>query len=700
MFLKSEKYDKIEIKVAPCLKFPYVCKSSLPFSGTNNLGNHSNSYGTMLFKEDSCNRVRYRLRHRTFFRTKNNVILYYNNFFGDKEFPSKIEYDKYNLFWFIIDVARDIYQPVEIPKLNYLTGKNRSLLVRLKDKFYVLSKELYPKESLSNKDVPIYVAIIDADSGEALFLENRKRNLYLDLYYPIANRIVPILQFNEKGLFLHLVDILDNKINTVAWTIEEIKMIIIDLINRDINFKYVREEVSKDPIEQVSTAQVSYVNYIYDAIRESINNHVKSLNIHFELLIKGKMYEYNLEKCGMVIVLEHESIRCYLDLQHATFVLNKKKVSLFENHYQETMILLQEIPISPKIPEICLSNVLYSNKCYDILYSTTDGITITKKKRDIIWSRISDIIYGDSNFTSSAIYRRENYLFIFKLPNDKDPSCLVIIDLKAEKLYPFVSTGVFKTLLNRIPYHSLEYVFHYFKLNNKIVFLSKDLIYVFAINIKKLDKRLVMIKQDDCKEQHYEYLEDFVEAFEMKHLLSDAISLTYEAKIENDKIKALSYYIDKNLDKLYIAASYDIDSTVYIGLFELILSVKGMFLRLVAYYPYEHVFYYKNKNLINLSHSTIHKIYTADTVNDNLEIVCNLNPALIDIKNNRVSIRITLKDFISEKVTCRNLNDVLIVELQYKRVSGLRVPIVESNSFVISRLNLVSKMSILSLGTV
>jgi hypothetical protein len=116
---------------------------------------------------------------------------------------------------------------------------------------------------------------------------------------------------------VHLVDILDNKINTVAWTIEEIKMIIIDLINRDINYKYVREEVSQDPIEQVSTAQVSYVNYIYDAIRESINNHVKSLNIRFELLIKGKMYKYNLEKCGMVIVLEYESIRCYLDLQHA-----------------------------------------------------------------------------------------------------------------------------------------------------------------------------------------------------------------------------------------------------------------------------------------------------------------------------------------------------------------------------------------------
>jgi hypothetical protein len=227
--------------------------------------------------------------------------------------------------------------------------------------------------------------------------------------------------------------------------------------------------------------------------------------------------------------------------------------------------------------------------------------------------------------------------------------------------------------------------------------LSKDLRYIFVIKIKELDDKLITIKQDDCKEQHYEYIEDFVEAFEMKHLLSDVISLTYEAKIEYDKIKALSYYIDKNSDNLYITASYDIDSTVHIGLFKLLLSTKGMFLRLMAYYPYEHILYYKNKNLINLSHSAIRRIYTADTFNDNLEIVCNFNPALIDIKNNRISIRITSKDFISEKVTCRNLDDILIVELQYKRISGLRVSIVASNPFVISRLNLVSEMPTLFL---
>lgn len=699
MLLKLGRNSKIEIKVSPCLKFPYVCKSSFPFSETYTLGHYGDTYGTMLFKEASCDRVRHRIRHRMCFRTKNSVILYYNNVFGYKAFHAKREYDKYNLFWFIIDVTRNIYQPVEIPRLNYLTGKDKSLLVRLEDKFYVLSKELYPKEPLYNTDVPIYVAIIDAGSGKTLFLEDKKRNLYLDLYYPIANKIVPILQFNEKGLFVHLIDILDNKINTVAWSVEQIKMTIIDLINRDIYFKYVRKKVAQDSIEKVSTAKVSHVNYIYDEIGESTNKYVKSLNVHFELLIKGKMYEYKLQTCGLVIVLEHESIQCYLDLQHARFELDNEKMSLFRNHYQENMTLLQEIPTLPQIPEIYLSNVLYSNKCYDILYSIIDGITITRKKRHIIWGLRGNSIYDNTNFTSSAIYRHKNYLFIFKLPNDKDPSCLVIIDLKTETLYSFVSKGVFKTILNRELSCSLEYGFHYFKLNNKIVFLSRDLGYVFAINIKELEDKLIMIKQDGCKEQHYEYLENFVEAFEIKYLLSNAISLTYKTKIEDDKIRALSYHIGENSDKLYIVASYDIDNIVYVGIFELILLAQGMFLRLIRYHSRDRLLYdkNKNKNLISFSNAVIQKVYHANVFNNNLKIACNVNPVFVDIENNRISTCIASRDLSVKMVKCENFENFIVVDLKYLRLTPPRTELIGREFFVLSRLSLVSKMPIWAL---
>lgn len=43
-----------------------------------------------------------------------------------------------------MDVANDIYRSIEIPKLNYLTGRGGSFLIRLEDRFYVLASELYP----------------------------------------------------------------------------------------------------------------------------------------------------------------------------------------------------------------------------------------------------------------------------------------------------------------------------------------------------------------------------------------------------------------------------------------------------------------------------------------------------------------------------------------------------------------------------
>ena len=692
MLLKSERYDRINIKVAPCLKLPRACKNSYAFREDEVVGSYSEFYGTILFKEASCDGINY----RTYIKTKNDVVWYYNHLWGKKVYYSRHEPNKNKLFWFMIDVANNIYRPIEIPKLNYLTGKEGSFIIRLKDQFYVLSRELYPAESLKDTSALFYVAIIDANNGEELFIEGIKNNLHLDLYYPIANRIVPVLQISRKGLYLHLIDILHNKINTIPWTIDEIRQIIIDIVNKDIYFRNVRKKVSQDTLEQLVSAKVKHVNYIYDSNEKHVK-YVKGLNIYFQIELKGTKYEYKLETLCIVLELVQKSVKCYLELEYATFELNKNKGSHYKHHYKETKILLQEIHVSSEIPEIYFPNILYSNKCYDIVYKAEKGIAITNKQLDILWKRESNSIYHESQFTRSAMYRYENYLFIIKLPADKDPSCLVVIDLKYNMIYPFISKGDFKKLLSRDPEYKLEYVFHYFKISNKFIFLSTDLTHIFVIKFHELDRKLYTIGHDECKEGYHEYIEDFVEILDLKQLLSSAIGRAYKTQIGDEKIKALNYYLDKNLDELYIIANYDIDGNMYVGILKLMLSVDNAFLRLINYYPYEHLFYYKNKKIINLSRSTIYKVHTANTSNNNLEIACNLKPALIDIENNRTSTRIISKDFGTEKVTCRNLDDILIVELQYKRLSGLRVTIVERDLFVVSRLNLVSGMPVLSL---
>ena len=403
MFLKSGKYDRISIKVASCLKLPRACKNSYAFREDEVVGSYSEFYGTILFKEAACNGINY----RTYIKTKNDVIWYYNHLWGQKVYYSRHEPNKNKLFWFMIDVANNIYRPIEIPKLNYLTGKGGSFLIRLKDKFYVLSRELYSEESLNDSSALFYVAIIDATSGKELFMEGIENNLHLDLYYPIANRIVPVLQINRKGLYLHLIDILHNKTNTISWTLDEIRRIIIDIVNKDADFKYVRKKISQDAFEQLYSTKVSRVDYMHDS-NGGHANYVKGINIYFQITIRGTKYEYHLKTLCIILEFEQKSIKCCLELGHAVFELNESKGAHYKHHYKETKILLQEIPIAPEIPEIYFPNILYSDKCYDVVCNTENGIAVTNKKLDILWSRESNSIYHERQFARSAMYRHEN----------------------------------------------------------------------------------------------------------------------------------------------------------------------------------------------------------------------------------------------------------------------------------------------------
>jgi len=80
VLLKSEKYDRIKIKVAPYPKLPRACKSNYAFRQDEVVGSYSQFYGTILFKEAACDGINY----RTYIKTKNDIISYYNHFWAKK----------------------------------------------------------------------------------------------------------------------------------------------------------------------------------------------------------------------------------------------------------------------------------------------------------------------------------------------------------------------------------------------------------------------------------------------------------------------------------------------------------------------------------------------------------------------------------------------------------------------------------------
>jgi len=666
VFLKLKETDRINIRVALYLKFPYACEDSGSFEEYTKITHRSEIRHILPFKEAVCDGI----VHRTYFRIRDNEILYYNNFFWEGD-PRRYNGDKLRLFWFMKDIIRDMYRPVEFSKLNYFTEKNKSLLFRLRDKFYILSNELYKPEHIDTTNVPNYVAIIDAESGEVLYLENRKNNLYLDLFYLIANKIVPIIQMDNSNIKIHLFDIIEKKINTLSWNLDKIESVVIDMLYKSSGFKYMEDLLENIEFMNFDKNSIKYMEYTYDVTSEYVS-YVKEIKIYFDVYINASEgRRCNLVRLGVIMALDRESLECYLDFGKLAITIKSKERYreyhfIGDNPYENIRILPQKIYISSEIPKIYLSNVLYGNECYDILYSNEKGIVLKNKKlytQRRMDTKLDAVWDSDNEFSNFTVYRHKKYLLIMRVPTYESPVCLIVIDLKNNILYPFICEEDFKRVLRGL----VNYIFYYSPKIDRIVFLSIELEHVFTIDLRKLNDKIYYLKQNGCEKEKYGYIEDLVETFDLKELLGDTISQIHNVQIEyeDEVLKALNYYLDKNLNNLYITCKYNINDTIYVGLFECVISEKSLLLKLLTYSPYNYVLFNNNKykNYINMRKLNIRGVLAPSTFNNSLEIACNRNATFVDIWNNRLSTKILQWSHTPQEIICENLDDYLMVEL-------------------------------------
>jgi hypothetical protein len=692
VFLWSRHFNKVNIRIALYLKFPYASKNSGTFKYDTEIeiaSDYGDSYTTILpFKETESDRIKY----RTYYLNKNNVVLYYSHIVSD-EIISMHNSNAHTLLWFKADIANNIYRIVDFSNLEYATNRGQSLLFRLENKFYILSNGLYRRKivrsgySLDHKHASDYVAVIDVSKRKVLYLEKRKNNYYLDLLYPIANRIVPVIQINDSGIHLNLVDLLSQEKHTVSWYTDGIWNVVVDMVNKDKNLRYYRDKLSKDDVGEIYKVTLASGWYICTSIAEH-NNYVKGFVRHLDVHMKIERRECQFNAIRLEVVFTGDSLRCELDLDLAYLKMGNGQSAFYKDHYKQTQILLGEFPIPSEITEIDLYNVLYSDKCYYVLYQHETGISITKKDLCIT-------PYDKEAFSKFKMFSFKKYLFIIRVPTDRYPVCFAVIDTEKNKIYPFISQYDFKKALGAPYYYDLGYALHYLKAGNKLIFFKSNSTYLLTIDLTKLTNKLQLIKHDKCIEKYFEYVEDFVDIFDLKQLLNNAIRRAYNVSTFNIAINTLDYHIDRKSAKLYVVAEYNIANIKYIGLFNFVSIEKGILLKLANYCMCDSVLFGKtnNKGYLSTYNWLIQKIYhrkDGDLSNNNLGIVCNTKFMFTDMASNRTSTRFVKEHYITED--CANLGNYITVKV--KSQAGLDR---KKEVFVLCELNLVSRMPTLYL---
>jgi hypothetical protein len=484
-----------------------------------------------------------------------------------------------------------------------------------------------------------------------------------------------------------LFDLLSQEIHTVSWPIDKIWNVVVDIVNKDKNLKYYRDKLSKDVVGQIYNVTLGSGWYICTSSAEHYN-YVEGFIRHFDVHMQVQRRECQFNAIKLKIAFIGDSLRCELDLDLAYLKVGNSQSAFYKDHYKQTKILLGEFPISSEITEIDLYNVLYSDKCYHVLYQHEKGISITKKDLCIT-------PYDKEAFSKFNMFSFKKYLFIIRVPTDKYPICFAVIDIEKNKIYPFTSQYDFKKALGAPYYYDLGYVLHHLKTGNKLIFFKSSSTYLLAIDLVKLANKIQSIRHDECIKRYFEYVEDFVDLFDLNQLLNDAIRRTHNVSIFNAAIDTLNYYVDRKSEKLYVVVEYNVANTKYIGLFNFIATENGILLRLINYYVYDYVLFCKNKNKEYFSSYSwlIQKFChrkDGELSNNSLEIVCNTKSMFTDVTSNRISTRFLKEHYVTEQ--CVNLGNYMTVQAKLQE-SLVR----KKEVFVLCELNLVSRMPTLSL---
>jgi hypothetical protein len=666
VFLNLQSFHPLSIKIAVYAKLPYV-------------RNDRNYYATSYTPHSNIHNAMHcitSVSFKTYFYNRHNVIYYHR-------------VSAHSVELFTLDNASLTYKPIHFRKLNIKIKDESTVIIKTENgKWYVITVlEEYPSRVE-------YLLIINALSGMYLYKEKitGDNNIYVDILYPIANRVLPIVHFARHNVYIKLFDTKNEGFYTaMTISLEDIDKLVKLIINSAKNFQRIKDALLHYKIDYIEKVKITEFEYQYESSNKS-PVYIKGARFKFNLTVKYKDGESSLKSytCDLYhillyVELDKVNVNCYLDFSKVSLIWDNRLLGEYNAANNKIKPVTRKYPLSDGFNDIYLSRCLYKDQCYYI-YSTPNGVEIAKANKSY---------YASSSPKQAALYLHRNYLIMFI---GTEYASLIIVDTKHKKIGYWICKN-FQT------YNRIHYRQYYSKLQDKLIFLSNDLEILFTINVERLNFIFNSNKYLYCAGDHDVYDDkekqcDIMCYFNLRQLIAKTISHKGERALNPEEVKLIRHHVDTDSGTLYILASYIMNSINHIKIFSFRVSCNHFAVRDVHYMPISSFYRSIDYVTTSLFYSSLkHNIYKRLGMskiflygyNENMlrsldmayneEIQC-----LSDIRYNRNSIRIHKLKYISGQADHK---DFVVVSYTESLTSHTKLSFI----FIKAELSLVTRMT-------
>jgi hypothetical protein len=633
------------ITIAPHVKTPYA-------------DNMLNAFREKDINYNYIQNTMYRIsgeEYVTYFYTKNNLISYYRQF-------------KKQEGTFVPDTTRNTYKFIEFRKDDSHSKRPKTLLTKSikNNKWHVISI------NTENNDKNYAIIITNDEVTGNMHVKHIK--LYADMLiyprdydvisdYPLHNDIFVIFSYTSQQIILTFINVSEDKSDIISWHLNEIGKILLDMISNINEEEKLKYEISDDSILQMDDILIYRKEYLYKT-RSDNTLCVHSIRAECKIQLKGNKHNYELGQVLIYITAEEDSLLCFWDFNYAYIhIFNpqspKKPIHtiLCKQYLKNTVLFMQKHTINAR--KSC-NDKLRNNDCYYIRHNK-HRLEVVKMDN---WLRHCEIDCTEDY----SLYDYKNYhIIICKSHVFK----LAIVDKKSNFIGIMISRDFFPTPIEI----TNDFEYYHSSLNNKLVFLSNDLVYLFFVNAQKIDEIFDVKYKEGCRYSYDEKL-DLVRYFSIPEKLTLAINNRMTEDYDNTITQLVGAYIDKKSDKLYIAAEYRIEDTEYYGLFMWDMADNDANFKLLYTTLANKVYnmtHNKNKECtFNISKLTLLKsdLYGYRFIKTkmmHLGVIYSGDHRFINMKHNRISHYIPVPNgFLFEDSSChaksvKNVGDNLVV---------------------------------------